>query len=206
MSPEVLSRIFEPFFTTKPQGGGTGLGLSVIFGVVKQAGGTIETCSEPGHGTTFRIYLPRVDAPVQALEKTRVAPEGLRGTETILLVEDNDHVRALTTTMLRRLGYRLLAAASGKSALELIKTERPAIDLLFTDVVMPDMSGRELSEQVLALYPEIAVLYCSGYTEETFVRHGLAAENFRLIGKPFTLQQLGLKVRQVLDERRKAKP
>jgi len=205
MTREVMSHIFEPFFTTKPQGAGTGLGLSVIFGVVKQAGGTIETYSETGHGTTFKIYLPRVDAPVQKLEKSRIALDALRGEETVLLVEDNDHVRDLTTTMLRRLGYHPLVAANGKSALALIKTEHPAIDLLFTDLIMPEMSGRELSEQVLALCPDIAVLYCSGYTEDTFVRHGLASENLQFIGKPFTLQQLGLKVRQVLDERQKAK-
>ena len=203
MSSEVLSRIFEPFFTTKPQGEGTGLGLSVIFGVVKQAGGTIETYSEPGHGTTFKIYLPRVDEPLQELGQTKVTLEALRGTETVLLVEDNDAVRELTATMLRRLGYRPIVAANGRTALALMKTERPAFELLFTDLIMPEMSGRELSDRVRELYPGIAVLYCSGYTEDTFVRHGLASENLPFIGKPFTLQQLGLKVRQVLDKRRK---
>jgi PAS domain S-box-containing protein len=205
MSPEVLGRIFEPFFTTKPQGRGTGLGLSVIYGVVKQSGGAIETYSELGYGTTFKIYLPRVNAPVQRLEKNRMALEALTGTGTILLVEDNDHVRELTATMLRRLGYRPLVAANGKSALALVKDQRPAIDLLFTDLVMPEMSGRELSERVLALCPDVAVLYCSGYTEDTFVRHGLASESLQFIGKPFTLHQLGLRVRQVLAERRKSK-
>jgi PAS domain S-box-containing protein len=202
MTPEILGRIFEPFFTTKPQGTGTGLGLSVIFGVVKQAGGTVETYSELGHGTTFKIYLPRVDAPIEDLEKTWSPLEALNGTESILLVEDNVQVRELTTTMLRRLGYRVLVAADGKTALSILKNERPTIDLLFTDLVMPEMSGRELGEQVLGLCPDIAVLYCSGYTEDTFLRLGLASEHLQFIGKPFTLQQLGRKVRQAIEERR----
>jgi PAS domain S-box-containing protein len=201
MSGEVLNRIFEPFFTTKPQGLGTGLGLSVTFGVVKQAGGTIETYSELGSGTTFKIFLPRVDEPAQKFDKTKNAREVPRGTETILLVEDNDSVRELTTTMLRRLGYHLLVATNGARALELIKNERPAIALLLTDLIMPEMSGRELSDRVRELYPDIAVLYCSGYTEDTFVRLGLVSENLQFIGKPFSLQNLGTKVRQVLDER-----
>lgn len=200
MTRETLSHIFEPFFTTKPPGAGTGLGLSVIFGVVKQAGGTIETYSELGHGTTFKIYLPRIDAPAQRLDQAKVTLEALRGTETILLVEDNDNVRELTTIMLGRLGYQILVAANGNQALALLEEKQPAIDLLLTDLVMPEMSGRELSDRVRALYPKIAVLYCSGYTEDTFVRHGLASENLHFIGKPFTLQQLGAKVRRVLDD------
>ncbi len=204
MSADTLCHIFEPFFSTKPQGKGTGLGLSVTFGAVKQAGGTIETYSEPGLGTTFKIYLPRVDRPVQKLETAKVAVEALRGTETILVVEDDDRVRGLTTAMLQRLGYQLVVAASGNSALALVQTQHPAIDLLLTDLVMPEMSGPELSLNLRALCPSIGVLYCSGYAEDSFVRHGLGTENLQFIGKPFTLQQLGLKVRQVLDERRKA--
>ncbi len=203
MPREVIDHIFEPFFTTKPEGAGTGLGLCVIYGVVKQAGGTIETYSELGHGTCFKIYLPRVDAPVQKLEESRIAIDAPQGTETILLVEDNDSVRELTAKMLRRLGYHVLVAGHGKAALALIQDEGPAIDLLLTDLVMPEMSGRELSEQIRALPLDVPVLYCSGYTEDAFVRHGLATENLHFIGKPFTLHQLGVKVRQVLDERRR---
>ncbi len=204
MSAEVLSHIFEPFFTTKPQGSGTGLGLAVIFGVVKQAGGAIETYSEVGLGTTFKIYLPRVDEPAQKLANTMASAEALRGTETILLVEDNESVRELTATILRRLGYNLLVSDNGKNALRLIKDEPRAIHLLLTDLIMPEMSGHELSTRIRGFLPDIAVLYCSGYTEDIFIRHGLASENLQFIGKPFTVQQLGLKVRQVLDEKRAA--
>ncbi|HMA97792.1 MAG TPA: PAS domain S-box protein, partial [Polyangiaceae bacterium] len=136
MTPEVKSRIFEPFFTTKPLGAGTGLGLSVIFGVVKQAGGAIETYSEPGHGTTFKIYLPRVDEPAQRLEKARLRTESMRGTETILLVEDNESVRELTTKILKRLGYNLIVTDNGRNALGVVCSSHPKLDLLFTDLVL----------------------------------------------------------------------
>ncbi len=175
------------------------------FGVVKQAGGTIETYSELGLGTTFKIYLPRVDVPAQPIENAAKAMEMLHGTETILLVEDNDSLRQLTANMLRRLGYRLFVADGGMSALRLLKADRPSIDLLLTDLVMPGMSGRELSRCVQELFPEVPVLYCSGYTEDTFVRHGLASEKLQFIGKPFTSRQLGQKVRQVLDDARERK-
>lgn len=203
MPPEVMRHIFEPFFTTKPAGTGTGLGLSVIFGVVKQAGGTIETYSELGLGTTFKIYLPRVDAPAQSIERAPTTVEVPRGTETILLVEDNSIVRQVTSTMLDRLGYRVLVAEDGNSALGLLKAEGSSIDLLLTDLVMPQMSGHELSRHVHEFYPEVPVLYCSGYTEDTFVRHGLASEELQFIGKPFTQRQVAQKVRQVLDDARK---
>jgi PAS domain S-box-containing protein len=202
MPPEVTRHIFEPFFSTKPHGKGTGLGLSVTFGAVKQAGGTIETYSELGLGTTFKIYLPRLDSPAQKLYTQKVSVDSLRGTETILVVEDNDHVRGVTTTMLQRLGYRLLVASSGKNALALIQTEQPKIDLLLTDLVMPDMSGREVADRLRALFPNVGILYCSGYTEDSLVRHGLFTENLQFIGKPFTIRQLGMKIRQVLEEKR----
>jgi PAS domain S-box-containing protein len=204
MSKEVSSRIFEPFFSTKPLGKGTGLGLSVAFGAVKQAGGTIELNSELGHGTAFKIFLPRINSPVQKLEATKFAVDSLRGTETILVVEDDAHVRGLTVAMLKRLGYRLLVAKNGVDALALIESRHPGIDLLLTDLVMPEMSGRELGDKLRTLCPNTAILYCSGYTQDSFIRHGLGTENYRFISKPFTLRQLGLKVRQVLDERRNA--
>jgi two-component system, cell cycle sensor histidine kinase and response regulator CckA len=202
IDPEVRSHIFEPFFTTKAQGKGTGLGLAVIFGVVKQAGGVIEAYSEVGHGTTFKIYLPRVDEPAVPLSKGSFAEGVYEGTETILLVEDNDAVRELTAQMLRRLGYELIVAESGQRALALVNQQNAGIDLLLTDLIMPGLSGRELAERICALYPSIGILYCSGYTEDTFVRLGLAAEQLEFLSKPFTMHQLGRKVRQVLDTRK----
>jgi signal transduction histidine kinase len=204
MSEEISSHIFEPFFSTKPLGKGTGLGLSVTLGAVKQAGGTIELFSELGLGTTFKLYLPRTNSPVQKLDATGFAVDSLCGTETILVVEDNDHVRGLTVAMLKRLGYRLFVATNGVDALNLVESEHTGIDLLLTDLVMPEMGGRELGDKLRTLCPNTAVLYCSGYTQDSFIRHGLGTENYQFISKPFTLRQLGLKVRQVLDERRHA--
>jgi len=206
MSAEVKQRLFEPFFTTKPKGRGTGLGLAVIFGIVQQAGGSIDIESEPGQGTTFNIHLPCCDDPAEKLLPAAMPQDLPRGHETILLVEDETSVRELATTMLKRQGYHVLTAANGDAALALAAQRPGHIDLLLTDVVMPGMNGRELSERLLQLRPGLAVLFASGYTEDTILRHGVLGETTHLLAKPFTLPTLANKVRQVLDAKPAATP
>jgi signal transduction histidine kinase/CheY-like chemotaxis protein len=207
MSAEVKARAFEPFFTTKGVGQGTGLGLSTCYGIIKQSGGHISVYSEPGQGTTFKIYLPQVEPqakiPLQRLD----SPDLPRGTETILLVEDDPALREMAATLLRRLGYTVLAAANGIEALSL-KPQRDSgpIDLLFTDVVMPHMSGKELSERVRALYPHTRTLFTSGYTENAIVHQGVLNPGVTLLQKPFTPSALALKLREVLDQPNAPKP
>ena len=191
-------RIFEPFFTTKDKDKGTGLGLSTVHGIVQQSGGSISVYSEPGTGTSFRIYFPRVDA---ALETTR-APEALasvRGTETILLVEDEDLVRAVARTILRKQGYRVLAASHAGEALLLGEKHAGTIHLLLTDVVMPQMSGPELAKRLAVSRPDMRVLCMSGYTDDSIVRHGVLKAEIAYLQKPITPQTLTKKVREVLD-------
>ncbi|MBK8478482.1 MAG: response regulator, partial [Opitutaceae bacterium] len=200
MPPEVQRRLFEPFFTTKPKGRGTGLGLAVIFGVVKQAGGTIEVDSAPGRGTTFKIHLPRLGEPAEKLARANASADLPRGHEAILLVEDDQSVRELAASILKRQGYKVLAAANGGEALLLAERRAEPIHLLLTDVVMPGMNGRELSERLLRIRPGLAVLFASGYTEDTIVHHGVLSESLHFIAKPYTLQAIAQKVRQVLDD------
>ena len=201
MSAEVKAHVFEPFFSTKGVGQGAGLGLSTCYGIVKQSGGHITVYSEFGRGTTFKIYLPQVEPapkiPLQRLD----SPDLQRGTETILLVEDDPALREMAATMLRRLGYTVLAAADGIEALSL-KQQRDNghIDLLFTDVVMPHMSGKELADRVRALYPQIRVLFTSAYTENAIVHQGVLNHGVKLLQKPFTPSALARKLREVLDE------
>jgi PAS domain S-box-containing protein len=198
MTPEVKARIFEPFFTTKGVGQGTGLGLAVVHGIVKQSGGNVDVYSEAGIGTTFRIYLPGVEQPAAALPGS--APEApTQGRETILLVEDEDNVRDLATVVLEGCGYRVFTAPEGLAALQLMATCREAIDLLVTDVVMPQMGGRKLAETLLAEHPELRVLFMSGYTDDAVVRHGVLQANANFLQKPFTPTSLARKVREVLD-------
>ncbi len=199
MDAQVRSRIFEPFFTTKQKGKGTGLGLSTVYGIVKQSGGEIRVDSEPGRGTTFSIYLPLAHETARA-SGPRPPVRGLeRGTETILLVEDEDEVRVLASEMLRRQGYTVLNARGGEEALRIWELNRNSIDMLLTDVIMPQMSGRELAERLRAMRPDLPVLYISGYTGDVIARHGILESDAAFLQKPFTLAELGRKVRAVLN-------
>jgi CheY-like chemotaxis protein/two-component sensor histidine kinase len=199
MAPEVRERIFEPFFTTKERGKGTGLGLSTVYGIVKQSGGHIWVYSEPGRGTTFKIYLPRIEQAPDTLVD-RIGDEKVyAGNETILLVEDEETVRKLTSEFLRKQGYTVLEAAHGGDALLLCKQYTGKIDLMLTDVVMPGISGRELATHLLALRPGLKVLYMSGYTDDAIVHHGVLEAGTPFIQKPFTFKGLTQKVREVLN-------
>ncbi|MBX6363074.1 MAG: PAS domain S-box protein [Gemmatimonadetes bacterium] len=198
MDEDVQAHIFEPFFTTKEKGKGTGLGLSTAYGIVKQSGGFISVYSEPGHGTVFKVYLPRVDA--EALPDSRADLTGAvtRGCETILLAEDEAPVRATVRRILERAGYTVLEAATGREALELCARGTPAIDLLVTDMVMPDMNGRDLAARFRERYPRAATLFMSGYTEDDVQRQGVLGAGVVFVEKPFTPQALTAKVREAL--------
>ncbi|HEX6162907.1 MAG TPA: MASE1 domain-containing protein [Vicinamibacterales bacterium] len=199
MSPEVRARIFEPYFTTKDVGKGTGLGLSTAYGIVRQSEGHISVSSEIGLGTTFRIYLPRSEAPQQVA--TEVAGEKLpEGNEHILLVEDDSSVRRLSKELLVRLGYSVTEAASGRAGLALGSDDTRHFDLALCDVILGDMSGPAVAEALSALRPSIRVLYMSGYTDEAIVKTGVLDEGKPFLQKPFTPMQLAKKIREVLDE------
>jgi PAS domain S-box-containing protein len=200
MPPEVKARVFDPFFTTKEKGKGTGLGLSTVYGIVKQSGGNIWVYSELGSGATFKVYLPRVDEPLEE-EKERLRGRELpRGAEMVLVAEDQEDVRDLVVQILKRQGYEVLVASDGVEALIICQQYKGLIHLLVTDVVMPRMSGRELADQLLHLYPGIKVLYMSGYTDDAIVRHGVLEAGLNFIEKPFSLEALARKVREVLDK------
>ncbi len=200
MDQETLSRIFDPFFTTKESTKGTGLGLSTVYGIVKQSGGTIFVYSEPGRGTTFKIYLPRSDKAVSATTEPRVEVDTLRGSETVLVVEDEEAVRKLIEQALRKYGYRVIEATNGAEALRVCENHDPPIRLMVTDVVMPGMSGRELAARVREQLPDLRVLYMSGYTDDTVIRHGLLDASMFFLQKPFTPSALARKVRETLDQ------
>ena len=196
MTPEVREHIFEPFFTTKPMGTGTGLGLATVYGMVKQIGGWIWVYSEPGHGSVFKIYLPRADA---AVERARPAiRRNLRGAETILVVEDHDNVRHMTATALGRYGYRVLSAGNGDEALQLCAAHPEPIHLLLTDVIMPGITGPELAERLSASRDGMAVLYMSGYTDQTMAHSGVLDSGVQLLSKPFSPSELAERVRGAL--------
>ena len=198
MTPEVKARIFEPFFTTKERGKGTGLGLSTVYGIVKQSGGYVWAYSEPGRGTTFKIYLPRVDAPAQGLQRAP-EPSSVAGTETVLIAEDDTILLPLVRGLLEKLGYRVLEAANAAEALEGARRHRGPIHLLVADVVMPGASGRDLARELNETRPETKVLYVSGYTDDAIVHHGMLEEGLNFLQKPFTPGALARKVREVLD-------
>jgi CheY-like chemotaxis protein len=199
MDTQVKAHLFEPFFTTKEKGKGTGLGLATVYGIVKQSDGYIWVYSEPGQGTTFKIYLPRVEAAAEPPAPKPTPPTSLRGSETVLLAEDEEAVRNLTRRVLAAHGYTVLVAADGQEALRLAARHTGPIHLLLTDVVMPNMSGRQLAERVVSARRETKVLYLSGYTDDAIVHHGVLKPGIAFLQKPFTPQGLARKLREVLD-------
>jgi CheY-like chemotaxis protein len=199
MSEETLAHIFEPFFTTKEPGKGTGLGLAMVYGFIRQSGGHIAVYSELGHGTPFKIYLPQVDErlPGKSLPGIKGMPTG---TETILVVEDEEGVRALTKNVLQTCGYTVLEAKDGMAALRLAEGHPGPIHLLLTDVVMPVMSGRKVAELMAVLKPGIKTLFTSGYTDDAVVRHGVLEAETPFLQKPYPPGAVARKVREVLDQ------
>lgn len=199
MSAEVRSHIYEPFFTTKATGKGTGLGLSVVHGIVKQSGGHIEVYSEPGLGTTFKVYFPRTDPQAPFASVSNEPAELPRGSETVLLVEDDAVVRGLGARILRECGYRVLEAADAEEAVRIASKFGEPISLLLTDVVMPGTGGRQLAERLAPVRPEMQILYLSGYTDDAVVRHGILHDEVNFLQKPFSPAALAHKVREILD-------
>jgi len=199
MAPETMTRIFEPFYTTKDVGKGTGLGLSMVYGIVKQSGGHIWVYSEPSQGTTFKIYLPRVDQPAEHSAQEKQPLRVARGTETILLVEDDPQLRELSSSVLSHCGYRVLTAGTPEEGIRVCESNHRDIRLLVTDVVMPRMNGRQLAERIQKVSPDIRVLYISGYTDNAIVHYGVLDPGLWFLAKPFTLSALVAKVREVLD-------
>ncbi|QTA80836.1 Two component system response regulator/histidine kinase, PAS domain-containing [Desulfonema limicola] len=202
MNKETMANLYEPFFTTKDVGKGTGLGLATVYGIVKQNKGFINVYSEPGQGTTFRIYLPQYLAETKSTEKKNSDKIDLNGNETILLVEDEPSILQMTRMMLEKNGYKVITASRPGEAIALAREHAGGINLLMTDVVMPEMNGRDLAGNILSLYPDLKCLFMSGYTENMIAHHGILDENVQFIQKPFSREQLGAKVREVLDEKK----
>jgi CheY-like chemotaxis protein len=199
MDEETVSRIFEPFFTTKEKGRGTGLGLSTVYGIVKQSGGYIWVKSELGKGTSFEITFPQVGLTPERLEKDSAPVAPSRGGETILLVEDEENVLKLARSMLERAGYKIIAARNGADALRIVEDHQDPLHLLLTDVVMPGMSGRALADAARGLRHGLRVLFTSGYTDDAIVHHGVLEAGAHLLEKPYSRQSLLDSVRRVLD-------
>ena len=199
MDPATQARIFEPFFTTKGPRKGTGLGLAMVYGIVKQSGGSIWVYSEPGQGTTFKIYLPQIEDPIDGSFENSTLTAPCHGRETLLVVEDEDGVRDLVRDILESVGYTVLEAPHGAGALEVSERHAGPIHLLLTDVVMPEMSGRELAQRFATLRPETKVLFMSGYTANAVVHHGVLDPDTEFLPKPITAAVLTRKVREILD-------
>jgi CheY-like chemotaxis protein len=199
MDAATQARLFEPFFTTKEKGKGTGLGLATVYGIVKQSGGYVWAYSEPGQGTSMKVYLPRIDAPIEPLSSPPQPSRLLRGSETILVVEDQVEVREVARKILEARGYHVLVAASGAEALRLAGHAPERIDLLLTDVVMPGMSGREVALLLGPAHPNMRALFVSGYTDESIVHQGILEPGIAFLQKPFTAEALARKVREVID-------
>jgi CheY-like chemotaxis protein len=197
MDSQTLSRIFEPFFTTKEVGKGTGLGLSMVYGIIKQNNGYIMAYSEPGRGTTFKIYFPRTDEGLSVVQKAKKEIPG--GSETILVVEDETALRELTCLLLQEAGYAVIESSGAEDALAAAKDSQRKIHLLLTDVVMPGLDGRDLANQMVVLRPRLKVLYMSGYTDDVIVHRGVLTQGTVLVQKPFTKNTLLQKVRETLD-------
>jgi two-component system, cell cycle sensor histidine kinase and response regulator CckA len=200
MDKETQAHIFEPFFTTKPPGQGTGLGLATVFGIVQQSGGHISVYSEPGKGTTFQVYFPSSSAASESVER-KIPSRRAKGSETVLVVEDDESVRKLILSILKQSGYTVLGAGEGKEALRICEKHAHPIHLIITDVVMPQMSGKELADLVAARWPEIRLLFMSGYTGNAMAQQGALDARMQLLQKPFTPAALADKVREVLDSR-----
>jgi two-component system cell cycle sensor histidine kinase/response regulator CckA len=195
-----LAQIFDPFFTTKPVGKGTGLGLATVYGIVKQSGGNVWAYSEPGIGTTFKVYLPAAEGrPVADRRGERPSGAAVEGSERILITEDEESLRTLTTRMLEQRGYSVIAAASAEHAIELVEQQPDEIDLLLTDLVMPQMSGRRLADWVRERSPSMRVLFMSGYADEAVTESGALEHGAAFLEKPFSGDDLAQKVRQTLD-------
>jgi len=201
MAPGTLAHIFEPFFTTKEVGKGTGLGLATVYGVVKQSGGYIWVDSKPGKGSTFQIFLPRIEEAVAPVADNKSPTATLQGTETVLLVEDADALRKLARSFLLEHGFSVLVASNGEEAAQVAKSFNGPIHLLLTDVVMPGMNGRALSDHLHPQRPDMKVLYMSGYTDSFIAGHGVLEEGMHLLHKPFTEDVLIGKIREVLDQK-----
>lgn len=198
IAPEHLPHIFEPFYSARISDGGTGLGLATVHGIINQARGHIWVYSEPGKGTTFKIYLPRTDAAAEPLPKRTVEPVAQSGSGTLLVVEDNNDVRQTMSEMLRMLGYSVLEASHPRDALRLAAINSP--DLLITDVVLPEMRGSNLARTLVIMHPEMKVLFISGYTENTIIEQGELKPGIEFLAKPFTMAQLSAKVKQILQK------
>jgi len=199
MTDAVKAKIFDPFFTTKPISHGTGLGLSTCYGIVKQSGGYITVDSEPGCGAKFKIYLPRVDKAKEPVVE-RAESEMVGGNETILVVEDEAAVRTMAISMLKRLGYRVIEAANGKEAIEVARSHPERLDLVLSDIVMPEMGGEELAKWMRTAFPQTKILFTSGYPNHAFENPDTLGPGTAFIPKPFVLQTLARQVRAILNE------
>jgi CheY-like chemotaxis protein len=200
MDAVTLSRIFEPFYTTKGRDKGTGLGLATVYGIVTQNDGFINVDSEIQQGSVFKIYFPSEERRVKK-RKTKLADESdLKGNETILLVEDDDSVREVTTSALREYGYKVIPASNGEEAIRVYEEHKGKFDMLLTDVVMPLMSGRELAEKLSEKDSKLKILYFSGYTDDSIVRHGILSEGMQFIQKPYSHTELAKKIRSIIEK------